>query len=185
MGAEHSPPFSFTRHTGTLKKPLLHEQDVHTLEVKSQADQTPFACRCGQAAQRELAKAQDLFDDPDHRLDGTLAQTINLLADLGLQFVSHFDFVTGIFSGGIRLFLEEGMPILMVRFPSSGNIWVDFAGLASPDIGFAEIAIIQGDCGCLAYFRSERIQRWNGFLLVIGMIRKCVGNDQQTRLVCG
>jgi hypothetical protein len=41
---------------------------MEALEIEGQTDQTPLASGDLRTAQRELAKAQDLFDDPDHTL---------------------------------------------------------------------------------------------------------------------
>src|SRR5574337_1305316 len=77
--------------------PSVGQQSMPTLQVEGQAHQAPFASGGNQAPQRELAKAQDLFDDPDHRFDGTLPQAIDRLPDGGLKFVSHLDLRTGLF----------------------------------------------------------------------------------------
>ena len=58
---------------GTRTKGLLElsgEQDVQSLQVEGQAQQTPFTRYRRQAAQRELSKAQYLPDDANHRLNG-------------------------------------------------------------------------------------------------------------------
>ncbi len=46
---------------------------METLEIEGQTDQTPFTGYCLDTSQRELAEAQPLFDDPDHRFDGAFA----------------------------------------------------------------------------------------------------------------
>jgi len=43
---------------------------MEALEIESQTDQTPLACGGLFTAQRELAEAQHLFDDLDHRFGG-------------------------------------------------------------------------------------------------------------------
>jgi len=63
---------------------------VKAFEVEGQTNQTPLTSRCSGPAQRELAKAQHLLDDPDHRFDGGFARPIDRFAQGGLEFVRHF-----------------------------------------------------------------------------------------------
>ena len=117
---------------------------MHAFEIERQADQAPFSSSRPQAAQRELAEAQDFLDDADHGFDGAFAQTIDGLANLGLQLVSHLFFGTGFFARWFRLFLEEGMPIFMMRLTSGGNVGFHFPLLEGVDVGFTKVTVVQG-----------------------------------------
>ena len=97
---------------GVLNQPLIEVQGMQAFEIERQTHQTPFTGRRRQATQGELAKAEDLLDDPDHRFDGALAQTINCLSDLRLEFVSHVDDGTCLLCGWLRLLLEKCVPIV-------------------------------------------------------------------------
>src|SRR3990172_2391602 len=79
---------------GALKQPLVEVQGMQAFEIEGQTHQTPFSGSGPQAAQRELTESQDLLDDPDHGFNGALAQTIDGLTNLRLQFVSHLFFGT-------------------------------------------------------------------------------------------
>ncbi len=50
---------------------------MEALEIESQTDQTPLASRRLDPTQGELAEAQHLFDDPDHRFDRAFACLID------------------------------------------------------------------------------------------------------------
>ena len=56
---------------------------MEALQIESQTDQTPLASRRLRATQGELAEAQHLLDDADHRFDGVLACAIDRFAQGG------------------------------------------------------------------------------------------------------
>ncbi len=62
---------------------------MQTFEVVGQTNQHPLARRRGQAAQRELTKAKDFFDDADNWLNRTLTQALDRLTARRAQLVSH------------------------------------------------------------------------------------------------
>src|SRR3990172_5294779 len=95
---------------------------MHALEIEGQTDQTPFARGGKQAAQGELTKAQHFFDEANHRLDGTLSQAIDGLTDLRLKLVRHFDLRAGVLRWRDRPFREQGLPTLMMQFPTCGDV---------------------------------------------------------------
>ena len=53
---------------------------MEALEIERQTDQAPLACRRPDPTQGELAEAEHLLDDADHRFDGTLARAIDSFA---------------------------------------------------------------------------------------------------------
>src|SRR5450432_4628441 len=67
----------------------LSVEDVHSLQVPRQTDQTPFAPRAGDSAQRELPKFHDVLDQSEHWLDRAFAQRIQLAPALRLQPMPH------------------------------------------------------------------------------------------------
>jgi len=50
---------------------------MEALEIEGQTDQTPLASRRQFPAQGELAKAQHLLDDADHRFNRTFACAVD------------------------------------------------------------------------------------------------------------
>ena len=123
---------------------------MHTLQVPGQTHQAPLASGFRQAAQGELAKTEDFFDNANHRFDSAFAQTVDGLADISAEFVSHFLFGVGIFRRGCGLLGEVGLPTLVMRSAPGGDVGVDLEFFGGGDILFAEVAIIRRDRSRLA-----------------------------------
>jgi len=64
---------------------------VETFEIEGQTDQTPLARSRRDPPQGELAEAQHLFDDTDHRFDGICACHVDRFAQRGSERVGHLD----------------------------------------------------------------------------------------------
>ena len=56
----------------TLTLPRCH-QDMQSLEIESQTNQTPFTDNFFQAAQGKLAEPQDFLDNADHGFHGAFS----------------------------------------------------------------------------------------------------------------
>ncbi len=85
---------------------------MEALEIERQTDQTPLACRRLRATQGELAEAQHLLDDPDHRFDGVLACAIDRFAQGGPELVRHLDLGAGVLRRRVR---QRREPLLRAR----------------------------------------------------------------------
>jgi len=183
MIADHLYDIHHSRLPDALKQAVFRVEAVHAFQIESQADETPFTGGGGQAAQRELAKPEDFFDDANDRLNRAFSQSIDSVSDLGLEFVGHLEDGAGLICGWFGLLLEKGMPIEMMGFASSGDIGLNAKLLATLDVGFTEVSIIQGDCVWLPKLRGDRLQGGQGFLFIVGMIREGMGHDQHTLLI--
>src|SRR5258707_12998471 len=75
---------------------------MEALEIEGQANQTPLASRGQFTAQGELAEAQHLLDEPDHRFDGAFAGPLDHLAQSRLELVGHPDQVARVVGRRIR-----------------------------------------------------------------------------------
>ena len=64
-------------------------KSVHSLQVPRQTDQTPFAAGARHSAQRELAEFHHVLDQAEHRLDGALAQCVQLATASRFQPMAH------------------------------------------------------------------------------------------------
>src|SRR5712692_77778 len=64
---------------------------MEALEIEGQTDQAPLASDGQFTAQGELAEAQHLLDDADHRLDGAFACPVDRFAQRGLELVCHLE----------------------------------------------------------------------------------------------
>jgi hypothetical protein len=89
---------------------------MQAFEVPGQTDQTPLTRRCGQAAQRKLAKAQHLLDDTNDWFDGTFALAVNRSTDVSLQFIGHLDDGTGLGGRGLRGLGKKLAPTVLMGF---------------------------------------------------------------------
>src|SRR6266536_3375559 len=103
---------------------------MQALNIKGQTDQIPFAFYLPVPAQRELAKAQHLLDNPDHWLDCAFAQAVDRFAEVSPEFVGHLLFGAGRFRGRRGLLLEVFPPTLVMGFAPSGNIRLNTALLS-------------------------------------------------------
>src|SRR5713101_7949000 len=64
---------------------------MEALEIEGQTDQTPLASRCVDTAQGELAKAQHLLDDADHRFNRAFACAVDGFAQRRPELVGHLE----------------------------------------------------------------------------------------------
>src|SRR5258708_18487030 len=156
---------------------------MEALEIEGQTDQTPLASRRLYPAQGELAEAQDLFDDPDHRFDRTLARPVDRFAQGGLELVGHLDLGTGILRW--RLW-ERGKPLMparMMRITTRSNVRFD-PTLATCNQGCrTKIPGIQRCRIGRADGFGDGLERGFSFLRVVGVIGECMSYDEQTGLI--
>src|SRR5258708_27181937 len=100
---------------------------MEALEIERQTDQTPLASRRLYSTQGELAEAEHLFDDPEHRFDGTLARPVDRFAQGGLELVGHLDLGTGILGRRIGQRGEPLLPTGMMGITARGDVLLDTA----------------------------------------------------------
>src|SRR6266566_6993863 len=98
---------------------------MEALEIERQTDQTPLACRRLRATQGELAEAQHLLNDADHRFDGVLACAIDRFAQGGPELVGHLDLEVGVLRRGVRQWREALLPTGMMGITSRGDVGLD------------------------------------------------------------
>src|SRR5690349_17047093 len=98
---------------------------MEALEIEGQTDQTPLKSLSLDPAQGELAEAQHLFDDPDHRFDGAFACSIDRFAQRRLELGGHLDLGTRLLRWG---FGERGEPLRpsgMMGITTRGDVGLD------------------------------------------------------------
>src|SRR5260370_36687622 len=100
---------------------------MEALEIERQTDQTPLARRRLYSTQGELEEAELLFDNPDHRFDGTLARPVDRFAQGGLELVGHLDLGTGILRRRIGQRCEPLLPTGMMGITARGDVGLDTA----------------------------------------------------------
>jgi hypothetical protein len=158
---------------------------MEALEIEGQTDQTPLA-RGGQfPAQGELAEAQHLLDDADHRFDGAFARPIDRFAQRGLELVGHLDQGARVLGRRIGQRREPLLPAGMMGITTRRDGGLDVAFRTGGQRRRAKIARIE--CRCL--WRADRgrhgLQRGFGFLRVVGVIGEGTSYDEQTPLIHG
>ena len=183
MSKDPVQDFHLSQHPGALQQPLLQIEAVHAFQIERQADETPFASGRLQAAQGELAKAEDFFDDANHGFHGAFPQAIDCSSDLGLEFVSHLHSGAGLLCRWFRLLLEKGVPIEMMGFASGGDIGLNPQIFAILNVDLREVAVVHSHCFGFSDFSRQSVQGGQSFLFVVRMVRKGLGDDQQAVLI--
>ncbi len=156
---------------------------MEAFEIERQTDQAPLARRQRDPTQGELAEAQHLLDDAEHRFDGAFARSVDGFAQRGSELVGHLDLRAGVRRWRVRQWREALLPAGMMGITPRGDVRLDAAFGTGRQSRGATIASIQ--CRCLG--RTD--QRWNGrergfgFLALIRVIRQSPSHDQQTLLI--
>src|SRR6266704_6342700 len=113
---------------------------MEALEIEGQTDQTPLTRSSLCAAQRELAEAQHLLDDPDHRFDGAFACPIDRFAQGGSELVGHLDLGSGVLRWRIGQRGEALLPTGMMRITARGDVGLNAALRTSSQRRRAKVA---------------------------------------------
>src|SRR6266567_3086289 len=92
---------------------------MEALEIEGQTDQTPLASRCVDTAQGELAKAQPLLDDADHRFNRAFACAVDGFTQRRPELVGHLDLGTRVLGWGIGEWGETPLPTGMMGITAS------------------------------------------------------------------
>src|SRR5438132_8887195 len=116
---------------------------MEALEIESQTDQTPLASRRLDPAQGELAEAEHLLDDPDHRFNRVLACPVDRFPQCRLELVGHLDLGTRVLRRWRGQRREPLRPSGMMGITARGDGGLDAAfGTGSQRRG-AEVASVQ------------------------------------------
>src|SRR6266542_4003318 len=148
-----------------------------------QTDQTPLACGGRFPAQRELAKAQYLFDDANHGFDRAFAQPVDHLAERRLEFIRHLLARTRVVAGGCRQRRKAFVPTRVMRITPGGNVRLNPALLTRLNICGAKIPIVHRARFRWPALGGNRIQGRLGFSLIGRVVREREAHNQQARLI--
>src|SRR3989442_1006370 len=143
---------------------------MEALEIERQTDQAPLASRRLYPAQGELAEAEHLFEDANHRFDRTLARPVDRFAQGGLELVGHLDLGTGILRWWIRQRCKPLSPTRMMGITARGDIRLDAAFGTGRQGRGAKVASVQRRRLGRADLRWNRSECGFGFLRVVRMI---------------
>src|SRR5438309_4440318 len=109
---------------------------MEALEIERQTDQAPLASGGQDSTQGELAEAQHLLDDADHRFDATLACAVDRFAQRCPELRGHLDLGVGVLRRRVRQWREALLPTGMMGITPRGD-----GGL---DARFAQAASVAG-----------------------------------------
>ena len=158
---------------------------MEALEIERQTDQTPLARRRLDTPQGELAKAEHLLDDADHRFDRAFACPVDGFAQRGPELVGHFDLCARILRRRVRQWREALLPAGMMGITPRGDVGFNAALRTRRQRRGADVPGIQRGClGRTECGRDGRESRLS-FLTVIGVIGERASHDQQTPLIHG
>src|SRR5437016_1094100 len=76
----------------------------------------------GMRSQAEPEEAEDLFDDADHRFDGTFACPVEGFTKRGPELVGHFDLRAGVLRWRVRQWREALRPSGMMGITPRGDV---------------------------------------------------------------
>src|SRR5438270_12207078 len=100
---------------------------MEALEIERQTEQAPLACHRPEPTQGELAEAQHLLDDVDHRFDGAFACPVDGFAQRGPELVGHLDLRAGVLRWRVRQWREALLPAGMMGITPRGDVGLDTA----------------------------------------------------------
>src|SRR5258708_4803740 len=158
---------------------------MEALEIEGQTDQAPLESLGQFPAQGELAEAQHLLDDAEHRFDGAFACPGDRFAQRGLELVRHLDLGTRVLRWWIEQWREPLLPAGMMGITARRDVRLDATLLTRHQGGGAKIPSIQ--CRRLRHTnrRGNISEGRFGFLRVVGMIGEGPSYDEQTPLIHG
>src|SRR5260370_37249467 len=98
---------------------------MEALEIESQTDQAPLARRRRCPTQGELAEAEHLFDDAEHRFDRAFACAVDRLAQRSPELVRHLHLRTGVLRRRVRQRREALLPPGMMGITTGRDVRLD------------------------------------------------------------
>src|SRR5437667_10699509 len=156
---------------------------MEALEIESQTDQAPLTGSSLFTAQRELAKAQHLLNNPDHGFDGAFACAVDGFAQRCLELVGHLDLHTVVLRRRVWQGRETLLPTGMMGITARGDVWLNTALRTGSQCCGTKVASVQRCCLGGANRRWNGRKRGFGLLAIVWMIRKRTSHDEQTSLI--
>src|SRR5947209_954843 len=156
---------------------------MEALEIERQTNQAPLTCGRRCPTQGELAEAEHLFDDADHRFDGAFAYSVNRFAQRGLELVGHLDLSTSVLRWRIWQRRETLLPTGMMGITTRRDVGLNAAlGTRGQGRG-AKIAAVQRRRLGSTNRRGNSSEGGFGFLAIVGMIGEGPSHNEQAHLI--
>src|SRR5450759_452798 len=158
---------------------------MEALEIESQTDQTPLTSSSLDTTERELAEAQHLLDDADHRFDGAFARPVDGFAQRCLELVGHLDQGARVLRRRIRQWRETLLPTRMMEITACGDVGFYPAPGTRSQGGRTKIASVQCRRLRRADCRRDGLEGGFGFLAIVRVVGERMSHDEQTCLIYG
>src|SRR5436309_10394388 len=100
---------------------------MEALEIERQTDQTQLHRRRRDPTQGELAEAEYLLDDADHRFDRAFACSVDRFAQRGSQLVGHLDLCARVLRRRVRQWRKALRPSGMMGITARGDVGLNVA----------------------------------------------------------
>src|SRR5260370_39164569 len=118
---------------------------MEALEIEGQTDQAPLTSDRLDTSQRELAEAEHLLDDADHRFDGAFACAVDRFAQRRPELVGHFNLGAGTLRRRVRQRRESLLPTGMMGITAPGDVGLDATfGTRLQCRGYEILALLPG-----------------------------------------
>src|SRR5713101_9921425 len=95
---------------------------MEALEIEGQTDQAPLTSGRLDTSQRELAEAEHLLDDADHRFDGAFACAVEGFAQGGPELVGHLHLGTRHFGSRVGQRRAPLLPTPLLGIAASSDV---------------------------------------------------------------
>ncbi len=118
---------------------------MEALEIEGQTDQAPLARR-RDPPQGELAEAQHLLDNAEHRFDRAFACPVDRFAQRGSELVGHLDLCAGVLRRRVRQRREALPPTGMMGITARGDVGLNVALGTGLQRRGADVPAIQRGC---------------------------------------
>jgi hypothetical protein len=132
-----------------------------------------------------LVKAQDVFDNAQHRFDCPFSQAVDGTANLSLAFVGHLDLRTGIRWRWRGLLRTIRLPTGMMGWTPGGDVRLNVTRFHGRDVRGAKVPIVSGASLGFAQGPWHGVSGWDGLGLIVGMVGPGAGHKQETVLFHG
>ena len=147
---------------------------MEALKIEGQTDQTPLTRRRRDPPQGELAEAEDLLDDADHRFDRAFACPIDCFPHCGSQLVGHLHLGARVLRRRIRQRRETLLPTGMMWITARRDVGLDVALGTRRQRRGADVASVQRRRVWRADRGGDGLESRFSFLTIVGVIGESI-----------
>src|SRR5436309_4539886 len=100
---------------------------MEALAIEGQTDQAPLTSGRLDPSQRELAEAEHLLDNAEHRFDGAFACSVDGFTQRGSELVGHLHLRAGTLRRRVRQGCEPLLPTGMMGITARSDVGINAA----------------------------------------------------------